>query len=142
MPAGYRIAATVVGLFAAGLLSSCRKTADHPAHLTKSPDDVVVLQLASIRRGDFEEALKIAAEPLRNRFSPETFGIMIRNGYASLAASTAEKVIGVDIQTSIASVLLKVSSATGPPAFYRYDLVREDGGWKISGVNKVDAPFV
>ena len=103
---------------------------------------VIESQLEAIRAGDFALAFTFAAKSFHDRFDAETFGIMVRNGYPKLVESVSSTVLEFKRNGDQASVLMRIAGRRGPPAFFRYELVREDRGWRIAGVSEVDAPYI
>lgn len=113
------------------------KTASRPA-ARETRDAVraaVGAQLQALREGEFEQAYALAAEGIRRQFRLPVWVEMIRRGYAPLLRHERVE-FGVirpdgDDRASLPVVVFATDSRA---TRYRYDLVRERGGWRIAGV--------
>ena len=95
---------------------------------------VVDLQLAAFRAGDFKRAYTFAAEPLRLQFTLKEFTVMITRSYPFIAHNErAETGLPMDDGAN-ATMSVRVFGPGGKSADFRYTLVRETDGWRISGV--------
>lgn len=100
---------------------------------------VIEAQLAAFRAGDFDKAYTFAASPIREMFPLSEFQQMVKTGYPIIATSAkAEFGICLDNGTE-ASVFVHVESKDGTSKDYQYGLVREPGGWRITGVTEPEA---
>ena len=96
---------------------------------------VVESQLAALRQGDFETAYRFAAEGIRRQFDARVFGLMLKRGYAPLLRHTKADVgIVHDDGDGAAQVAVTVTDRVNRSTAYRYWLVQEEEGWRISGV--------
>jgi len=95
---------------------------------------VVMDQLAALRVGDFESAYRHAAAGIRLQFPLEAFERMVREGYAPLVGWTACDVDAVEVEGDRAVARLRVVAADGVLYGARYELEREDGEWRVTGV--------
>ena len=96
---------------------------------------VVEGQLAAVRAGDFERAYAFAAAGIKAQFDARLFGLMIRRGYPALLRP-GQTDIGIvrDNSQGTAQVVVTVTDAAKRDTTYRYRLVQETAGWRISGV--------
>ena len=96
---------------------------------------VVEAQLAALRAGDFDQAYGFAAEGIRRQFDARLFGAMIKRGYPALLRP-GQSDLGVvrDDGENLAQVLVTVTDRQKRITVYRYWLVQEEAGWRISGV--------
>lgn len=96
---------------------------------------VVETQLAALQAEKFDDAYAVAARGIREQFSPPVFAELIRRGYRVLLEHRA-RVLGLvrDDGDRRAYVDVQLTDAKGERLRVRYQLVREDGGWRISGV--------
>ena len=100
---------------------------------------VIEGQLAAFRAGDFGTAYSFASQPIREMFPLAEFRNMVSAGYPIIAASVkAEFGICLD-NGSEASVFVRLEGADGKSKEYQYGLVREPGGWRITGVTEPEA---
>ena len=100
---------------------------------------VIEAQLAAFRAGDFDKAYTFAASPIREMFPLTEFQQMVKTGYPIIVTSVkAEFGICLDNGTE-ASVFVHVESKDGTSKDYQYGLVREPGGWRITGVTEPEA---
>ncbi len=96
---------------------------------------VVLDQLAAFRRGDWGTAYGFASETIRAQFSPEAFRQMVTRGYASIAASTSASVLRTEADDPQKGyVEVRVYGQNGENVDALYELVDEQGAWKINGV--------
>jgi hypothetical protein len=96
---------------------------------------VVTAQLTALARGDFEAAYAHAAEGIKRQFDVRLFAAMIRRGYPRLLRQESADVgIVRDNGAGAAQVIVTVTDPLHRASVYRYWLVREEAGWKISGV--------
>jgi len=96
---------------------------------------VVLDQLAAFRRGDWTAAYGYASQSIQSQFTPETFRAMVTRGYAQIADS-----VGATVQRTVADdpqrgyVQVRVHGRDGETVEAVYELVDEQGTWKINGV--------
>lgn len=95
---------------------------------------VVEAQLKAWREGDQVRAYALAASGLRARYPLPAFVELVRRGYPEIAYNTRAELGSVVDDGSSAMVSVRVFGAGGRGVRYRYLLVREDQGWRISGV--------
>ena len=95
--------------------------------------EVVEAQLAAFRAGDFAEAYRFSAEPLRERFTLRDFALMIARGYAPILEHERAE-LGLPMDDGIRAVVSVRLWAGGEPVVYRYMLLKEDAGWRVAGV--------
>jgi hypothetical protein len=101
----------------------------------------VLDQLAAFRRGDWTAAYGFAAEGIRARFSPEAFRTMVRGGYAPIADSARASVLDAALVTpGRGYVEVRVEGRDGETVDALYELVDEQGAWRIAGVVTKPAP--
>jgi hypothetical protein len=95
----------------------------------------VLNQLAAFRRDDWATAYTYASSTIRARFGLEAFRQMVTSGYAPIARSaraTVSKVEMVDAGHGLLEV--RVEGANGETVDALYELVDEQGSWRINGV--------
>ena len=96
---------------------------------------VVLDQLAAFRRGDWTTAYGYASQTIQAQFSPEAFRTMVTRGYAQIADSlgaTVERTVADDPQRGYVQV--RVHGRDGETIEAFYELVDEQGAWRINGV--------
>jgi hypothetical protein len=95
----------------------------------------VLDQLAAFRRGDWTSAYGFASAGIQARFAPEAFREMVTHGYAPIADSARATVLGTAIvDPERGYVEIRVEGRDGETIDALYELVREQGAWKIDGV--------
>lgn len=94
-------------------------------------------QLAAIRAGNAERAWSYQSRDLHRNFaSAQQFEQMIQSGYPEFghARSEAFGPVGMDPTGTRAAVTVTVRGENGRLARGYYQLIREDGGYKVAGV--------
>jgi hypothetical protein len=95
----------------------------------------VLDQLAAFRRGDWTGAYRFASAGIQARFSLEAFREMVTGGYAPIADSARATVLGTtSVDPEHGYVEIRVEGRDGETIDALYELVREQGTWKIDGV--------
>ena len=95
----------------------------------------VLDQLAAFRIGDWAGAYAFAAASIQARFSPEAFREMVTRGYAPIARSARGTVRSTEVvDPQHGYVLIRVEGQDGETVDAVYELIREQGAWKIAGV--------
>jgi hypothetical protein len=102
---------------------------------------VVAAQLAALRAGDFSTAYGYAAAGIKARFEEEVFAAMIQRGYPLLLQSQTVDLGAVhDKDGELAQITVTVLDRQKRPVVYLYLLVREESGWRITGVTLEQKP--
>lgn len=95
----------------------------------------VLDQLAAFRRGDWAGAYGFASETIRMQFTPEAFRQMVTRGYAPIAHSASATVLQTHIDSPRRGyVEVRVQGQNGQVIDALYELVEEQGAWKVNGV--------
>jgi|SRR5262245_43439748 len=115
---------------ATGGLARAQGSAD-----AKAAAEPVMQQLAAFRRDDYDAAYRFASAEIRQMFDRAAFELMVRGGYPEIARSTFAQVAESRV-TSEGHALVRVviQGANGNGIEALYELVLEDGGWRINGV--------
>jgi hypothetical protein len=95
----------------------------------------VLQQLEAFRRADWAAAYGFASSSIRARFTPEAFREMVTGGYAPIARPLQSWVLAtraLDAQHGL--VEIRVEGQNGETVDALYELVEEQGVWKIGGV--------
>jgi hypothetical protein len=95
----------------------------------------VLDQLAAFRRGDWSAAYAFASSAIQAQFPPEAFRTMVTRGYAPIARSvgaTVGRVEALDGQRGLVEV--RVAGENGETVDALYELVEEQGRWRVNGV--------
>lgn len=101
----------------------------------KAAADTILGQLEAFRRGDYDAAYTFASESIRQLFDRESFERMVKTGYPEIARSAAATVNQATIAPSgRAYLIMKIRGANGGRIEAIYELIWEDGRWKIAGV--------
>ena len=95
----------------------------------------VLDQLAAFRRDDWATAYAYASSTIQARFALEAFRQMVTSGYAPIARSASATVSHVEVVDSgHGFVEVRVEGANGETVDALYELVDEQGSWRINGV--------
>ena len=95
----------------------------------------VLDQLAAFRRGDWTAAYGYASAAIQDRFTPEAFRKMVTEGYAAIADSAGSTVLGAIVLDARHGVVeIRVRGRNGQTIDALYEMIEEQGAWRISGV--------
>ena len=115
--------------------------AQTPKPAPKEVTEPVMKQLEAFRRGDFDTAYTFASSDIKQQFDRPAFEHMVKNGYPEIARSTFATVAGSTMAPNGHAYLsLKIRGANGNSVEALYELVLENGQWKINGVSAKPDP--
>ena len=127
-----RSAARAVGL---ALLTLAATAAGQGADPRSDMARTVLDQLAAFRRDDWAAAYAYASATIQSRFDLEAFRQMVTGGYAPIARSTTATVSHVEVvDPSHGLVAVRVEGANGETIDALYEVVDEQGQWRINVV--------
>ena len=107
----------------------------------KEATDPVMKQLEAFRRGDFDTAYTFASSEIKELFDRSAFEQMVKNGYPEIARSTFASVAGSTVAPNGHVYLqIKIRGSNGNSIEAIYELVLENGQWKINGVSAKPDP--
>ena len=96
---------------------------------------IVMQQLEAFRRDDFEAAFGFASAEIHQLFDRARFEQMVRTGYPEIARSASAVVDGVQRADAARLYLfVRVRGTNGRAVEAVYEMVLEDGAWRINGV--------
>ena len=128
-----------IGLALLLLVPALPAQAQTPA--PKEATEPVMKQLEAFRRGDFDTAYTFASSEIKELFERPAFEHMVKNGYAEIARSTFASVAASTVAPNGHMYLqIKIRGANGNSIEAVYDLVLENGQWKINGVSAKPDP--
>jgi hypothetical protein len=115
--------------------------AQAPTPAPREAAEPVLKQLEAFRRGDFDTAYTFASSDIKQQFDRPAFEHMVRNGYPEIARSTFATVAGSTMAANGHAYLsIKIRGANGNSIEALYELVLENGQWKINGVSAKPDP--
>ncbi len=123
-------------LCAAAIIVTNRARRETPAPSPRDLYAVVNRQLAAFRADDFPRAYQINSSSVQQKFSLPQFESMVRQSYASLTEATSVEFGAFQINGATAHVQVFFLGDHNAQAFL-YELVAEDGTWKIEGVEPI-----
>jgi ABC-type transporter MlaC component len=92
-------------------------------------------QLEAFRKGDFDAAYRFASTEIHEQFDRERFEQMVRGGYPEIARSATAVVDGSErAPNGHVFLFLHIRGANGKAVQAIYEMVSEDGRWKVNGV--------
>ena len=107
----------------------------------KEASEPVMKQLEAFRRGDFDTAYTFASSQIKGLFDRPAFEHMVKNGYPEIARSTFASVAASTVAPNGHVYLqIKIRGANGNSIEAIYELVLENGQWKINGVTAKPDP--
>jgi hypothetical protein len=96
---------------------------------------VVAAQLAALQAGNLPAAYAFASRGIRVQFDERLFGLLMQRGYAPLLQHRqADLGLVHDNGAGTAELPVTVTDKFKRSTTYRYRLVQEEAGWRISGV--------
>jgi hypothetical protein len=111
------------------------------AQLPPGPDDLraatetVTRQLAAFNRDDFDTAYTFASASIRAQFTRAAFERMVTASYPEIARSASAHVAEATLGPGgHLYLLVRIRGANGRAIEALYDLVQEDGAWRIDAV--------
>ena len=125
--------AAVTFLLAAAICSAAAAAAQ------PTPDvearDVILRQLAAFRAGDYRAAYAFASKEIQALFDLAAFEHMVKTGYPQIARSADAWFTETrPAPNGALHVYLRIRGADGVFIVARYEMVREEPGWRINGV--------
>ncbi|SRR5216683_53482 len=94
-----------------------------------------IKQLEAFRRGDFDTAYTFASAEIKDQFDREAFELMVKGGYPEIARSASASIVGsVLAPNGLVYLTLKIRGSNGKSIEALYELVLQNGQWKINGV--------
>jgi hypothetical protein len=125
-------AAALVGLLFVLLLSGHASGEDADVSAARAS---VPAQLDAFRAGDFDRAYTYASATIREQFGRAAFERMVRLGYPQIAAPASFTVDGAErAPDGTIYLFLRIRGRDGSGVEAVYEMVSEDGAWKINGV--------
>lgn len=127
--------ARLVGLATLALLLAGSVAWGQPEADVAAASQVVMQQLEAFRQGDFDRAYTFASSMIQGMFDRGAFERMVRGGYPEIARA-AEAALSRSTLAPNGNVYLylKIRGANGQRIEAVYEMVWEDGSWKVNGV--------
>lgn len=126
--------AMLVALLVAAALPAGIALAQSDRSITLATE-VVMRQLDAFRRNDFDTAYTFASTMIRDMFDRQAFERMVRAGYPEVASSVSAFVSESVVAPNGGVYLrLRIRGANGNRIEAIYEMVWEDGHWRINGV--------
>jgi len=125
----------VVWLFALSALAAFAASAQPLDADAEAAGRVVMQQLEAFRRDDFSTAYTFASVTIRAMFDPTHFEQMVRGGYPEIAHSASATIAGSRRgDAGEIYLLVRIVGDNGQAIAAVYELVSENGGWRINSV--------
>jgi hypothetical protein len=98
--------------------------------------EAALRQLSAFRRDDFDSAYTFASAMIKGMFDRAAFEAMVRNGYPEIARSASARITDAQLapDASSAVLTLRVRGANGVTVEALYEMIRENGSWRVNGV--------
>ncbi|WP_299143208.1 DUF4864 domain-containing protein [uncultured Tateyamaria sp.] len=104
---------------------------------------VIGNQIEAFKSDNFEEAFSFASPGIRGIFgTPENFGRMVTQGYPMVWRPAEVTYLGLDDENGVLSQTVRIVDADGATHLLKYRMLETDDGWKINGVQLIEAPGV
>lgn len=106
-------------------------------------EGVISDQLEAFKADNFDEAFTFAAPNIRGIFrTPENFGFMVRRGYPMVWRPADVTFLDLREQGGVLIQTVRIEDADGAVHLLAYSMLQTDLGWKIAGVQLLEAPGV
>ena len=106
-------------------------------------EGVISSQIEAFKADDFEEAFTFAAPSIRQIFrTPENFGVMVRRGYPMVWRPAEVTFLDLRSEGGVTVQTVRIEDAQGAVHYLAYSMMETGDGWKISGVQILQAPGV
>ncbi|WP_299685856.1 DUF4864 domain-containing protein [uncultured Tateyamaria sp.] len=104
---------------------------------------VISGQIEAFKADDFEQAFTFAAPSIRQIFrTPENFGVMVRRGYPMVWRPSEVTFLDLREQSGSYVQTVRIEDAEGAVHLLAYAMTQTPDGWRISGVQILEAPGV
>lgn len=117
-----------------------------PLSLGAGPEDkpaivqTIQSQIAAFQRDDFEQAFTYASRTIQGLFrSPDAFGVMVQRGYPMVHRPAQVQFLGLRQERGLDVQRVQVTDAAGRVHLLDYFMLEGQEGWKINGVELLDA---
>ena len=125
------ICLVVAGAIAAGAQDTSRG----------SIEGTIQSQIEAFQVDDFAAAFAIASPAIRRIFrNPETFGLMVRQGYPMVWRPSAVRFLDLREFEGRKFQKVLVRDQAGVFHLLEYQMIEADGGWQINGVQLLPGP--
>lgn len=106
-------------------------------------ETVIGSQIEAFKADDFAGAFEYAAPSIRNIFrTPENFGVMVRRGYPMVWRPEEVTFLDLAQRGGLYVQTVRITDADGAVHYLAYAMTETAQGWKISGVQILEAPGV
>jgi hypothetical protein len=123
------------GLAVSLLLLTATVAPAQPAGALGEAGQIALRQLDAFRHDDFDAAYGFASTDIRQMFDRQAFERMVRGGYPEIARSVSGVVTDGRVEPGRPAWLsLTIQGANGRTVQAVYELVWENGQWRINGV--------
>lgn len=100
-------------------------------------------QLDAFQKDDFAKAFTFASPNIKRLFgTPDRFGQMVRGGYPMVWRPSEVQFLEFKERNGLTSQIMLFRDANGVPVVLEYFMVQTEDGWRIDGVQPVEAPDV
>ena len=106
-------------------------------------EGVISNQLEAFKADDFEQAFTFAAPNIQGIFrTPENFGVMVQRGYPMVWRPADVTFLDLREQSGLFIQTVRIEDAQGTVHLLAYSMTQTAEGWRISGVQILEAPGV
>lgn len=100
-------------------------------------------QLEAFKADDFAQAFTYASPMIQSMFgTPERFGMMVRNGYPMVWRPADVQFLDLEDRGGSLYQKVRVRDAQGGTHLLEYQMIRNQAGWRINGVQILRDPSV
>ena len=104
-------------------------------------EGVISGQIEAFKADDFAQAFTFAAPSIRQIFrTPENFGVMVRRGYPMVWRPAEVTFLDLRDEAGVPVQTVQIRDAAGTILLLAYSMTQTGAGWKISGVQILEAP--
>lgn len=104
---------------------------------------VISSQLEAFKADNFAQAFTFASPGIRGIFrTPENFGRMVTQGFPMVWRPAEVTYLGLDNENGVLSQTVRIVDGDGAVHLLKYRMLETDDGWKINGVQILEAPGI
>ncbi|WP_372610938.1 DUF4864 domain-containing protein [Aquicoccus sp.] len=104
-------------------------------------ENVITRQIEAFRADNVERAFEFASPTIQRIFrNPQVFGHMVQHGYPMVWRAGEVEFLELRMKDGQLRQRVRIRDASGALHLLEYQMIEQDGAWKINGVELLKAP--